>query len=204
MGVCPCAGTANVNDDQVLTNPDCLKRMIQRDLDQIFNKMDVNKDGNLDRREVEKLLQALKAKGVMLAAKNAEEVMKQADNDHDGKLNQSEFRDWIQKDCLTKRNNLIQVLDNKDRPWLDVLCDRALKSSDKDGNGMIDLDELTVFLAEVSKQIGEEPPSREEVAKILAINDKNKDNMLSKSEFRQVVKGAVVKLYFYAGNNPGF
>jgi len=201
MGACPCAATGKEEYDIFFTTGDHLAGLIKKDFDELFDKMDKNHDGNLDKKEIEGLLKEITAKGVILSTKTPAEVIKKVDANNDGKIQRQEFQDWIQAECLTKRTNLLNFLNKSpDTAWLEAITERAFKEVDKDGSGSIDLEEMITYLAEVSEQLGEEPYTREQVAKILDLADSNKDKKLSKVEFRTTMKAVIVKLYFYHGN----
>jgi len=198
---CPCANTTKDEYDVFFTTADHLNGLIKKDFDDLFDKMDKNHDGTLDKKEIEGLLKDLMGKGVILSTKTPAEVINKVDANHDGKVQRQEFQDWIQNECLAKRTNLLNFLNKSpDKQWLETITDRAFKEVDKDGSGSVDLEELITYLAEVSEQLGEEPYTREQVAKILDVADANKDKKLSKVEFRTTMKAVIVKLYFYAGN----
>ena len=55
-------------------------------------KVDSNHDGLLSHSEVKLLLKKLTNKGLILTVKNADDFLKSADKNHDGKVQQHEFR----------------------------------------------------------------------------------------------------------------
>lgn len=199
MGVCPCAGEAGKNaTDVFFTSPEGLNRLIARDFDEIFNKLDKNNDGHLDKKECQQILGHLSAQGLVISAETGEQVIKKADSNHDGKISQEEFRIWIQKECFAKQDNLMKIMSkNNDRQWLDVISDRAFKSVDKDGNGSVNTEELATYLEEVSKQLGDKPYGKGDIEVMLQKADTSKDGKLSKQEFRSVMKTLLTQLYLH-------
>jgi len=201
MGACNSCAEKEQSDVSFVT-PDNLNRMIKRDFDQIFDQMDNNGDGKLDRKEMEELLKHLKAKGVIMSAKTPGEIIELADSDGDGSLQREEFLKFLQSECLSKRENLLKLMStNKQRDWLDTITQRAFKAADKDRGGSINYEELMTYLEGISKQLGEKPISREQVTKMIKAVDRNNDGKLSKMEFRQVMQILVTQMYFHSGES---
>merc|ERR1712146_348637 len=73
-----------------------MNRMATRDLEQIWNQVDNNGDGLLDRKETQTLVKVLAAKGVVISA----EVIQNMDADKNGKVSKREFLAGIEKECL--------------------------------------------------------------------------------------------------------
>lgn len=195
-----CCAAEQENHNAVLTSADALERLIHRDFDEIFNVSDKNRDGVLDHREMATLIENLKRKGVQLSSEKGAEILKKADTDKDGKVTPEEFYAFIKKECMDKRENLIKLMSKgKDRDWLNTLTQKAFKSADADGGGAIDLDELTAYMTDISKQMGEKPYTREEITKIMNLADKSHDHKVSKAEFRNIVTQLVVKMYLHSG-----
>lgn len=165
-----------------------LSRILAREFDIIFNYIDTDFNGTLEKADVELFLQVMEKKKMVLTAHTAAEVMRTMDTNSDVKISRQEFHNWLHNECAAKRENLFKLL--PDRLWLDTITDRAFKSADTDGKGQIDTVELDRYLAEVSKQLGEEA-CKHEVWQF----DQDKDGKLSKWEFRHLIKALIVDLY---------
>ena len=68
------------------------------------------------------------------------------------------------------------------------LVEKTFKSSDLDGSGFIEKNELAILLKSIHNTLNIPPPSNEDIEKELRRLDKNSDGKISKQEFRVLVK----------------
>ena len=64
----------------------------------------------------------------------------------------------------------------------------AFDSVDTDKSGQIDQEELTKVMAQISGDIGAEPPTKEEVAEVLKHLDTDKSGKIDFNEFLVLIK----------------
>jgi len=206
FGSCCASGNGKEECQLVFASYDNLSRLIREDFEQVFKKCDKNRDGYLNKKEMDQVLDQLRRKGVVISAKTGAKIVSQADQDRDGRVSAKEFQEWIDKECLARQQNLLNLMNHSttgDVLWIDCITNRAFKAADKDHDGQVDTEELVTYFTEVSKQFGEEPCSSEQMAKFMKNADVNKDGTMSKSEFRRIVKQIVVKLYLHADGGSG-
>ena len=75
-----------------------------------------------------------------------------------------------------------------DEQVFNALVDKTFSDADLNKNSKIEINELAVLLKSIYATIGLPPPSKEDVEKELKRLDKNKDDVLSKDEFKVLVK----------------
>lgn len=134
-------------------------------LEHLFNSIDEDRSGTISAQEMKRALQTMgnKIPDVQLA-----ELMKVADQNGDGMI------DWQEFLAATVHVN---KLENDD------IIMRAFKKFDRDGDGAIRPDEV----AEVLKDQG---LTIDEVHKLIAEHDTNKDGSIDICEFTAMMKGA--------------
>ena len=72
----------------------------------------------------------------------------------------------------------------KDLTKLNNLADKAFETVDSDNSGLITEDELFIILKCMSKDLGLDEPTEDEVLEILSMLDIDKSGKLEKKEFR--------------------
>eukprot|EP01050_Picozoa_sp_SAG11_P008898 SAG11_NODE_806_length_7093_cov_1.965379_2_plen_262_part_00 len=119
--------------------------------DALFDQIDGDSDGQLTKKEIKKGLTSIKS-GFGLSV-NAKDLFKAADEDGDGRLDKSEFYEYM-------RSKLPEHAADAFRHK----CDEIFRQCDKNGDGMLSLKELkkgigalkTTGLAKTAKQIFKE------------------------------------------------
>ena len=72
----------------------------------------------------------------------------------------------------------------KDHNKLNSLADNAFETVDSDNSGLITEDELFIILNCISKDLGLNEPTEDEVLEILSMMDVDKSGKLDRKEFR--------------------
>ena len=129
-----------------------------------FDKIDVNKDGEISKEELIKCLETIYPS--QEAKLRAENIFKEIDFNNDGSINFSEFLTVnIQKEKLLSEETL----------------DRAFKMFDLDGNGYITIDEL-------KKAMPLEITTKSGWRKLVSEVDKDGDYQISFREFKEMME----------------
>ena len=151
-----------------LTNQISINEEIKK-LKEEFDKIDINKDGEISKEELIKCLTVLYPSEE--AKFKAEEIFKEIDFNNDGTINFSEFLTVnIQKEKLLNEETL----------------DRAFKMFDIDGNGYITIDELKKTMPlEITSKTG----WKELVSEV----DKDGDYQISFREFKEMMEKLINK-----------
>ncbi len=146
-----------------LTNQISINEEIKK-LKEEFDKIDVNKDGEISKNELITCLQSIYPSQV--AINKAEAIFKEIDFNNDGSINFSEFLTVnIQKEKLLNEETL----------------DRAFRMFDLDGNGYITIDELKKTMPlEITTKAG----WRNLVSEV----DKDGDYQISFKEFKEMME----------------
>ena len=146
-----------------LTNQISINEEIKK-LKEEFDKIDINKDGEISKEELVKCLEVLYPS--QEAKLRAEEIFKEIDFNDDGTINFSEFLTVnIQKEKLLNEETL----------------DNAFKMFDIDGNGYITIDELKKTMPlEITSKTG----WKELVSEV----DKDGDYQISFREFKEMME----------------
>ena len=76
----------------------------------------------------------------------------------------------------------------KDGALLDEMVDTTFKNADLNKNSFIESSELAILLKSIYGTLGLNPPEEKEIDDELKRLDKNKDQKLSKEEFKVFVK----------------
>ena len=76
----------------------------------------------------------------------------------------------------------------KDGALLDEMVDTTFKNADLNKNSFIERSELAILLKSIYGTLGLNPPEEKEIDDELKRLDKNKDQKLSKEEFKVFVK----------------
>jgi len=71
----------------------------------------------------------------------------------------------------------------KDPAKLKKITDAAFKAVDVDGSGFLERNELEEVMKNVAKDLGVDPPTKDEVDEVLKELDENDDGKLSMDEF---------------------
>lgn len=185
---------------------DALCRIIRREMDNIFNGWDTTKDFTLELKEIERVLKDFKAKKMVLSISNAKDVIRKLDQDGNHKISKVEFYKWVHGQCIFDRGNLFKFCpDSKERVWIDTITNRAFKSADVDGKGVIQPHEIMTYIEAVIKQFKswDAGYDSEILKKRISTVDVNKDGVLGKTEFRKIIKELIVELYICAGRAQG-
>ena len=128
-----------------------------------FDKIDVNKDGEISKEELIKCLESIYPS--QEAKLRAENIFKEIDFNNDGSINFSEFLTVnIQKEKLLNEETL----------------DRAFKMFDLDGNGYITIEEL-------KKAMPLEITTKSGWKKLVSEVDKDGDYQISSQEFKEMM-----------------
>ena len=146
-----------------LTNQISINEEIKK-LKEEFDKIDVNKDGEISKNELITCLESIYPSQV--AKNKAEAIFKEIDFNNDGSINFSEFLTVnIQKEKLLNEETL----------------DRAFRMFDLDGNGYITIDELKKTMPlEITTKAG----WRNLVSEV----DKDGDYQISFKEFKEMME----------------
>ena len=129
-----------------------------------FDKIDVNKDGEISKEELVKCLEVLYPS--QEAKLRADNIFKEIDFNNDGSINFSEFLTVnIQREKLLSEETL----------------DRAFKMFDLDGNGYITIDEL-------KKAMPLEITTKSGWRKLVSEVDKDGDYQISSQEFKEMME----------------
>lgn len=186
-----------------------LCRMIGREIDawitptQQKSKNADSSSYQFNQKEIDRILEGIKAKGLVLSNQTAEDVLRRVGKDSQGKLSREQFHDWIHAQCMFDKDNLFKLFPGSD--WLDTINARAFKAADLDGKGFVDPRELTLYTDAVIKQfnVEDEDDIRESLEKEIARADKDQDSMWSRKEFRNIVKALIVETYIFEGISKG-
>merc|ERR1719474_379971 len=135
------------------------KKVIQ----EAFNFIDINLDGQIDQAEISNLMERL---GVDVSEAEIEQRLNEFDKDKNGTINFKEFL-VLMKEIVT-----------------DVHDERRLKEAfslfDKDNNGYIDTAELDSMMSNLGETL-----SPEQVKEMLACADFDKDQKITFKEFQK-------------------
>ena len=71
---------------------------------------------------------------------------------------------------------------------LNQIADRAFKNVDKDNNQSIDEYELEKIMAQISNDMGAEPPTKEDVKEVLDSLDTDRNGTINFVEFKALIK----------------
>ena len=71
---------------------------------------------------------------------------------------------------------------------LNQIADRAFKNVDKDKNNSIDEIELEKIMAQISNDMGAEPPTKEDVKEVLDSLDTDRNGTINFDEFKELIK----------------
>ena len=71
---------------------------------------------------------------------------------------------------------------------LDGVVEKAFKSVDTDNSGSIDEQELEKVLAQISSDMGAEPPTKEDVKEVLEELDEDHNGTIEMKEFKMLIK----------------
>ena len=75
-----------------------------------------------------------------------------------------------------------------DEVELDKVVKQAFNSVDTDGSGQIDETELEKVMAQISSDMGAEPPTKEDVKEVLDHLDKDRSGKIEINEFKELIK----------------
>ena len=75
-----------------------------------------------------------------------------------------------------------------DGAYLDEMVDSTFNNADLNKNSFIERNELAILLKSIYGTLGLSPPEEQEIDEELVRLDKNKDQKLSKEEFKVLVK----------------
>lgn len=81
-----------------------------------------------------------------------------------------------------------------DQRKIDRIAKVVFNSVDKDGSGLIDMNELEVVMNTISKDMGLPKPSKTEVKDVFVLLDTDNSGMVSYNEFKRVIKGILESL----------
>jgi len=116
----------------------------------------------------------------------------------------TEFRSWFHSVVVERRTNLRVLL--RASMWLEDILEISFVRADVDGDGTVDLDELSDFFIDVAHVIGEPAPDKAELEKLMNKADRDcRDGQLTFNEFRYVVIEALTRIYwthFNTSMNP--
>ncbi len=76
----------------------------------------------------------------------------------------------------------------KDTNLLEKIAKRAFEHVDIDNNKIIDETELKNILAQISIEMGAEPPTEEDVKEVLQYSDKDISGGIDIEEFKEIIK----------------
>ena len=150
-----------------LTNQISINEEIKK-LKEEFDKIDVNKDGEISKDELIKYLEKLYP--YQEAVERADDIFKEIDFNHDGCINFSEF---------------ITANFKKDKLLSEKTLQKTFNLLDLDGNGFITLDEL-------KESMPIEITSKLEWRELIEEVDKDGDNQISFEEFKEMMQKLLI------------
>jgi calcium-dependent protein kinase len=133
-----------------------------------FDKVDVNKDGEISKEELIKCLEI--SYPYQEAVQRANKIFKEIDFNNDGSINFSEF---------------LTVNYKKDKLLSEETLEKTFQLFDIDGNGYITLDEL-------KESMPIEITSKLEWRELIEEVDKDGDNQISYDEFKEMMEKLIV------------
>ena len=77
---------------------------------------------------------------------------------------------------------------------IDKIARRVFNSVDKDGSGLIDMNELEKVMTTISEDLDLPMPSHNEVKEVFNMLDEDKSTMISYKEFRVLIVGILESL----------
>ena len=139
---------------------------------ELFESFDDNQDGIINFDEFKKFIQET---GRDLDDKTLSEIFVKADSDHSGGIDFEEFQIAMKE----YEGDTLSMLS-------EIGIESAFKDFDRDGNGEICSEELSLAMAKLGIDIEEE-----EIELLLESADTNKNGSICMNEFRNMVKGGI-------------
>lgn len=137
---------ADENSTGVLhINQAAVKKMLDDALQFLYEKIDIDRSGTLDKKEVRTLLEAL---GYHASRSELVQVMAELDADNDDKVDCKEFKEWWMR-------RQYETEENQERELQDLFA-----VVDKDGSGQIDWHEFLQLIACVQPHASSHPESQ--------------------------------------------
>jgi len=100
-------------------------------------------------------------------------------------LDLHKFRIWMRKAVVTRRNNLRVLISKSD--FVDDVLEFCFREADKDNNGMLSADELSVFLKNASQVLTEIMPNCDRLHRFMGKVKTNDSGDLSYHGFRPLI-----------------
>ncbi|MCO5584179.1 hypothetical protein L7F22_038102 [Adiantum nelumboides] len=151
-------------------------RRREQHMEDAFKAFDLDGDGRLSEEELYRLLASLDG---TLSHERAHSIFAQADIDHDGHLDFSEF------------TTLLQRAQPEDDDFDKILAD-TFELYDVDRNGFIDAHELLQVLRKLGAvcKSAPSPPSVDDCQRMIAAHDLNGDGRIDFEEFKTLLSGS--------------
>eukprot|EP00899_Mesostigma_viride_P027481 jgi/Mesvir1/7918/Mv11843-RA.1 len=147
------------------------------ELRDMFHEVDTNHDGYIDLKE---FVEGLNKKGFKLTDKEVVQLQKEMDLDGDGRVNYSEFITTLFPWKVVQKSGR----------W-EKYMHKMFVELDKDGDGVINPEEISAYMRAQKEQKGEAATSqhyRNVVLSVINEADKDKDGGISFQEFQEVVQ----------------
>ena len=90
-------------------------------------------------------------------------------------------------------SDAIKDILNDEKKWKEV-AQVAFDSVDTDRSGLIDQEELEKVMAQISQDMGAEPPSKEDVKEVLDHLDTDHSGQIDFEEFSQLIKDVLAAM----------
>mmetsp|Transcript_5536 Transcript_5536/g.7981 ORF Transcript_5536/g.7981 Transcript_5536/m.7981 type:complete len:161 (-) Transcript_5536:45-527(-) len=144
---------------------------------ELFNEVDADKSGSIDKNELETALTKLAEKeGFDPPSKEQiDQRMEMLDTTGDGTVNLEEFLQFAA---------IMKVM---------MICVMMFDAADADGSGSIDKGELKVVLTNIYEKQGEDPPTDEQVGEWLTALDQAGDGTISFEEFASFIIPVIIE-----------
>eukprot|EP00931_Biecheleriopsis_adriatica_P063587 TRINITY_DN38536_c0_g1_i1.p1 TRINITY_DN38536_c0_g1~~TRINITY_DN38536_c0_g1_i1.p1 ORF type:complete len:227 (+),score=56.04 TRINITY_DN38536_c0_g1_i1:70-750(+) len=164
--------------------------IMQAEIEELFSKVDQDKNGGLDYEECKDLVGRLEKRGFQIPFS-----LKKCDANGDGQLYKEDVRAAIHTAMRERPQNLALI--SQKCPEMDELIKEAWTMIDTTGDGIITVAELTTFFGEMARAMGQKcVPDYEQVIKMLERYDTDSNHALNFDEFDLLFADYLCRRYF--------